>query len=69
MLQYMAQGAAMAMEDAVCLGACADEADGDFEKCFLELPAEETGARLARAGLGQQPHRPDLPRARRRCSA
>ena len=24
MLQYMAQGAAMAMEDAVCLGACAD---------------------------------------------
>jgi len=35
MLQYMAQGAAMAMEDAVCLGACADEADGDFEKSFL----------------------------------
>jgi 2-polyprenyl-6-methoxyphenol hydroxylase-like FAD-dependent oxidoreductase len=30
MLQYMAQGAAMAMEDAVCLGACADAADGDF---------------------------------------
>jgi len=34
MLQYMAQGAAMAMEDAVCLGACADEADGQFEKAF-----------------------------------
>ena len=34
MLQYMAQGAAMAMEDAVCLGACVDEADGDFEKSF-----------------------------------
>jgi salicylate hydroxylase len=34
MLQYMAQGAAMAMEDAVCLGACADAADGDFEKAF-----------------------------------
>jgi salicylate hydroxylase len=34
MLQYMAQGAAMAMEDAVCLGACADEADGDFETTF-----------------------------------
>jgi 3-hydroxybenzoate 6-monooxygenase len=34
MLQYMAQGAAMAMEDAVCLGACADEADGDFVKAF-----------------------------------
>jgi salicylate hydroxylase len=36
MLQYMAQGAAMAMEDAVCLGACADAADGQFEKTFLE---------------------------------
>jgi salicylate hydroxylase len=35
MLQYMAQGAAMAMEDAVALGVCADEADGDFEACFL----------------------------------
>jgi salicylate hydroxylase len=34
MLQYMAQGAAMAMEDAVCLGACADEADGDFAAAF-----------------------------------
>jgi 3-hydroxybenzoate 6-monooxygenase len=36
MLQYMAQGAAMAMEDAVCLGLCADELDGDFESVFLE---------------------------------
>jgi salicylate hydroxylase len=35
MLQYMAQGAAMAMEDAVCLGACVDEASGDFEKSFF----------------------------------
>jgi salicylate hydroxylase len=35
MLQYMAQGAAMAMEDAVCLGVCADEADGNFEKAFV----------------------------------
>ena len=35
MLQYMAQGAAMAMEDAVCLAACADAADGDFEEAFL----------------------------------
>jgi salicylate hydroxylase len=34
MLQYMAQGAAMAMEDAVCLAACADEADGDFAAAF-----------------------------------
>ena len=36
MLQYFAQGAAMAMEDAVCLGACADAADGDFPAAFLE---------------------------------
>jgi salicylate hydroxylase len=36
MLQYMAQGAAMAMEDAVCLGVCADEADGDFAQAFLQ---------------------------------
>ena len=34
MLQYMAQGAAMAMEDAVCLGLCAHEADGDFPAAF-----------------------------------
>ena len=34
MLQYMAQGAAMAMEDAVCLGLCADAADGDFPRAF-----------------------------------
>ena len=34
MLQYMAQGAAMAMEDAVCLGLCADQAGGDFPAAF-----------------------------------
>ena len=34
MLQYLAQGAAMAMEDAVCLAVCADRADGDFEAAF-----------------------------------
>jgi 2-polyprenyl-6-methoxyphenol hydroxylase-like FAD-dependent oxidoreductase len=45
MLQYMAQGAAMAMEDAVCLGGCADAADGDFEKAFLDYQK----ARLVRA--------------------
>jgi salicylate hydroxylase len=36
MLQYMAQGAATAMEDAVCLGFCADAADGDFAKAFQQ---------------------------------
>ena len=34
MLQYAAQGAAMALEDAVCLAAAADECDGDFEAAF-----------------------------------
>jgi len=45
MLQYMAQGAAMAMEDAVCLGVCADEADGDFAAAFKSYQ----GKRLVRA--------------------
>ena len=34
MLQYFAQGAAMAMEDAVALAVAADEADGDFAAAF-----------------------------------
>jgi 3-hydroxybenzoate 6-monooxygenase len=34
MLQYMAQGAAMAMEDAVALGVAAEEAGGDFPQAF-----------------------------------
>src|SRR6185436_12880937 len=36
MLQCMAQGAAMAMEDAVCLGMCADATGGQFEKAFIQ---------------------------------
>jgi salicylate hydroxylase len=35
MLQYLAQGACMAMEDAVCLAAKLDEAKGDFASAFL----------------------------------
>jgi salicylate hydroxylase len=34
MLQYMAQGAAMAMEDAVALGVACDATPNDFEKAF-----------------------------------
>jgi 3-hydroxybenzoate 6-monooxygenase len=34
MLQYAAQGAAMALEDAVCLATAADEAAGDFVTAF-----------------------------------
>src|SRR6267142_156073 len=49
MLQYMAQGAAMAMEDAVCLGLCAERTDGDFEKAFVDYQK----TRLARASRVQ----------------
>src|SRR5256714_7270503 len=49
MLQYMAQGAAMAMEDAVCLGLCAERMDGDFERAFVEYQK----IRLARASRVQ----------------
>jgi 2-polyprenyl-6-methoxyphenol hydroxylase-like FAD-dependent oxidoreductase len=45
MLQYMAQGAAMAMEDAVCLGVCAEESDGDFPTAFQKYQEK----RLVRA--------------------
>ena len=49
MLQYMAQGAAMALEDAVCLGAAADQADGDFIRAFQSYQAQ----RLVRASRVQ----------------
>jgi 3-hydroxybenzoate 6-monooxygenase len=49
MLQYMAQGAAMAMEDAVALGVSADAADGDFERAFVDYQ----NLRLARASRVQ----------------
>ncbi len=39
MLQYMAQGACMAMEDAVCLAVTADQADGDFAAAFERYQA------------------------------
>src|SRR5678810_1201271 len=60
----MAQGAAMAMEDAVALGACADETDGDFENAFLRYQEK----RIVRASrvqvsanslIGQIFHVPD----------
>jgi len=34
MVQYIAQGAAMALEDAICLGNIADQCDGDFSETF-----------------------------------
>jgi len=49
MLQYLAQGAAMALEDAVCLAACADAAEGNFEQAFGEYQRQ----RLVRASRVQ----------------
>jgi salicylate hydroxylase len=49
MLQYFAQGAAMALEDAVCLAACADEADGDLAAAFQKYQK----TRLVRASRVQ----------------
>src|SRR5947207_8896201 len=49
MLQYFAQGAAMALEDAVCLAATADEADGDFAAAFRKYQT----TRLVRASRVQ----------------
>jgi 2-polyprenyl-6-methoxyphenol hydroxylase-like FAD-dependent oxidoreductase len=34
MVQYIAQGAAMALEDAICLAGCAHDCDGDFAEAF-----------------------------------
>jgi 2-polyprenyl-6-methoxyphenol hydroxylase-like FAD-dependent oxidoreductase len=49
MLQYLAQGAAMAMEDAVCLAASADAAEGDLAAAFLRYER----SRLVRASRVQ----------------
>ncbi len=49
MLQYLAHGAAMALEDAVCLAACADASDGRFEQAFVEYQKR----RLVRASRVQ----------------
>src|SRR5919197_482076 len=64
MLQYMAQGAAMAMEDAVCMGLCADAADGDFPRAFRDYQ-EQRMVRATRVQIsansliGQIFHVPD----------
>ena len=49
MLQYCAQGAAMAMEDAVCLAAAANATDGDFSAAFQRYQS----MRLVRASRVQ----------------
>ena len=49
MLQYLAQGACMAIEDAVCLADSIDEADGDFAAAFQAYQA----ARYLRTGRVQ----------------
>jgi 3-hydroxybenzoate 6-monooxygenase len=49
MLQYLAQGAAMSLEDAVCLAAYADRTDGDFPAAFQQYQK----TRLVRASRVQ----------------
>lgn len=49
MLQYLAQGACMAIEDAVCIGDCVEEAGGDFTAAFQAYQA----ARYLRTGRVQ----------------
>ncbi len=49
MLQYLAAGAGMAMEDAVCIADTLKANDGDIEKTFLEYPE----ARYLRTGRVQ----------------
>jgi 3-hydroxybenzoate 6-monooxygenase len=49
MLQYLAQGAAMALEDAICLAAACDAREGDFAAAFLDYQ----NARLVRASRVQ----------------
>ena len=49
MLQYAAQGAAMALEDAVCLAVAVGEHDGDFATAFQSYQR----ARLVRASRVQ----------------
>ncbi len=49
MVQYIAQGAAMALEDAACLAVAVDEADGDFAGAFQTYQRQ----RAPRAGRVQ----------------
>jgi salicylate hydroxylase len=51
MLQYYAQGACMAMEDAVCLAHVLDAHSGDVDKAFADYIARRT-VRTARVQLG-----------------
>jgi salicylate hydroxylase len=44
MLQYLAQGAGMALEDSLCLAKCLDEAD-NVEAAFAAYPLPEHGSR------------------------
>ena len=50
MLQYFAQGAAMAMEDGVCIGEKVEEAQGDFAAAFKAYERER-GPRTSRVQL------------------
>ena len=50
MVQYLAQGAAMALEDAICLAVTVEEADGDYISAFQHYQAKRI-VRSARVQL------------------
>ena len=62
MLQYFAQGACMALEDAVCLAECADAADGDIERAFVDYNRQRvlrtTRLQLQSREIGQHIYHP-----------
>jgi 2-polyprenyl-6-methoxyphenol hydroxylase-like FAD-dependent oxidoreductase len=66
MLQYMAQGACMAMEDAVCLGRTLSEAGDDIaaglEAYRRERLPRTTRLQLASRAMGEYVYHPDGPR-------
>ncbi len=53
MLQYMAQGACMALEDAVCLAHLMEQYDGNFERAFSAY-REERIVRTARVQMSSR---------------
>ena len=62
MLQYFAQGACMALEDAVCLAECAEASDGDVERAFVDYNRQRvlrtTRLQLQSREIGQHIYHP-----------
>jgi 3-hydroxybenzoate 6-monooxygenase len=63
MLQYFAQGACMAMEDAVCISHMAQRFEGDFARAFAAYQAQRvlraTRVQLQSRAIGEHIYHPD----------